>query len=228
MPVTITLDVLYEDNHLLIVNKPAGTLVQGDITRDNSLIDAAKLYLKKQYKKPGNIFVGLPHRLDRPVSGACVLCKTSKGLERMSKLFADRSIEKTYHAVVSHQPEKEKNTLVHYLKKIEKINFAKLYHTEAVGTKKAILHYTFLRKLSNNYLLEVQLETGRHHQIRAQLASIGCAVLGDLKYGSKFVYNPQAIGLHAYSVAFKHPISNEKINIVAPYPAEKVWQQAGA
>ncbi len=219
-----TLHVLYEDNHILIVNKPAGTLVQGDITKDDSLIDAAKRYLKKQYKKPGNIFVGLPHRLDRPVSGACILCKTSKGLERMSKVFADRTIDKTYHAVVSHKPEHLQATLTHYLKKIEKINFAKLYHTQAAGTKEAILHYSFLRAMSNNYLLEVKLQTGRHHQIRAQLASIGCAVIGDLKYGSKFVYNPQSIGLHAHSVSFQHPISKEKINVVAPYPDEKIWK----
>jgi len=216
--------ILYEDNHLLIVNKPCGLLAQGDKTQDICLLDLSKAYIKEKYHKPGNVYLGLPHRLDRPVSGITILSKTSKALTRMNEIFKNRKITKTYHAIVTHEPKPHQATLIHYLKKFEKLNFAKVYSTAAPGTVQAKLHYHLLVTKDHNHLLELNLETGRHHQIRAQLSAIGCAIYGDKKYGSKFYIDRHSIALHCRSCTFDHPISNEKLNIVAKYPNKKIWQ----
>ncbi len=217
------MNVLYEDNHIIIVNKSVGEIVQGDKTGDKPLSEIVKTYLKKKYNKPGNVFCGVAHRLDRPTSGIVVFAKTSKALSRLNDMFRRDDVSKTYWAIVKKCPAKERDTLVHYLIKNEKNNKSAAYDVEKPKTKKAILHYTVIAASERYFLLEIQLETGRHHQIRCQLAKIGCPVKGDLKYGFPRSNPDGGISLHARGISFVHPVSKKEINITAPTPDEPLW-----
>ncbi len=217
------LQVLFEDNHIIVVNKRAGDIVQGDKTGDKPLSDVVKEYLKEKYDKPGHVFLGVVHRLDRPTTGITVFARTSKALPRLNKLFVDKKIQKTYWAIVQNQPPKNNDTLTHWLIKNPKNNKSKAYKNEVEGSKKAILHYKLLQKLDRYFLLEINLETGRHHQIRTQLATIGCIIKGDLKYGAKRSNKDAGIHLHARYLSFIHPVSKEVINNTAPLPNDSVW-----
>ncbi len=217
------LQILFEDNHLIIVNKRAGDITQGDKTGDKPLSEVVKEYIKNKYNKPGDVFLGVVHRLDRPTSGVIIFARTSKSLERLNKMLRDKTIHKTYWAVVKNSPKKVKNTLINYLKKNPKNNKSTAYSKEIQGSKKAILHYTVLKKLDNYSLIEIDLETGRHHQIRAQLAYIGSPIKGDLKYGFDRSNKDGSIHLHARKIKFTHPVSKEPINISAPTPKEVIW-----
>ena len=216
------LSVIYEDNHILVVNKTAGLLVQGDQTGDKSLVDIAKLYIKNKYQKPGDVFLGLVHRLDRPTSGVIVLARTSKALKRLNKQFKDRVPKKIYRAVVSGTP-KSSAKLEHYLKKNSSQNKSFHYNEITPNTKHAILHYRHVESLNSYHVLEVELETGRHHQIRAQLAAVGLHIKGDLKYGSKRTNPNGSIHLHARSLLFVHPTKKEEMKFVASYPNDPIW-----
>jgi 23S rRNA pseudouridine1911/1915/1917 synthase len=217
------LQVLYEDNHILIVNKRAGDIVQGDKTGDKPLSDVVKEYIKDKYNKPGNVYLGTVHRLDRPTTGLVIFAKTSKALPRLNKLFVSKDISKTYWAIVKNEPPKTEDTLVHWLKKNPKNNKSTAYIKEVPESKKAILHYKIKKALDNYFLLEVNLETGRHHQIRTQLSSIGCSIKGDLKYGFDRSNKDASISLHARQIQFIHPVSNENIDIIAPLPKDAIW-----
>ena len=217
------LQVLYEDNHIIIVNKRVGDIVQGDKTRDKPLSDVVKDYIKDKYNKPRNVYLGVTHRLDRPTTGIVVFAKTSKVLPRLNKLFSDKKINKTYWAVVKQIPEKEKTTLIHWLKKNPKNNKSTAYNTEIKDSKKAILHYEVIKQLNNYFLLEVNLETGRHHQIRCQLSSIGSSIKGDLKYGFDRSNIDGGIHLHSRKIEFTHPVSNEDISVLASTPQDPIW-----
>lgn len=217
------LQVVYEDNHIIIVNKRAGDIVQGDKTGDKPLSDVVKDYIKEKYNKPGNVYLGVVHRLDRPTTGIVMFAKTSKALPRLNKLFADKKADKTYWALVKQMPLKPKDTLIHWLKKNPKNNKSTAYIKETSDSKKAILHYTVLKQLDNYFLVEIELETGRHHQIRVQLASIGCPIKGDLKYGFDRSNKDGSISLHARKLEFIHPVSKEKIEITAALPVDPVW-----
>ena len=216
--------VLYEDNHIIVVNKRAGDIVQGDKTGDTPLSDIVKTYIKNKYNKPGNVYLGTVHRLDRPTTGLVIFARTSKALTRLNKLFQSKTIQKTYWAIVKDQPPKQKDTLTHWLKKNPKNNKSTAYPNEIEGSKKAILHYRVLKTLKSYYLLEIDLETGRHHQIRSQLASIGCTIKGDLKYGAKRSNKDASIHLHARQIQFTHPVSKDDITIVAPLPKDPIWE----
>ena len=217
------LEVLFEDNHLLIVNKRSGDIVQGDKTGDKPLSDVAKEYIKEKYNKPGEVYLGVVHRLDRPTSGIIVFARTSKALERLNKMLRERTISKTYWAVVKNTPLKEKDSLIHFLKKNPKNNKSTVFTKETDASKKAILHYSVIKKLDNYSLLEIDLETGRHHQIRAQLAYIGSPIKGDLKYGASRSNKDGSIHLHARKISFTHPVSKENISFLAPIPNETIW-----
>ncbi|MEZ7992949.1 MAG: RNA pseudouridine synthase [Flavobacteriaceae bacterium] len=217
------LEVLFEDNHLLIVNKKSGDIVQGDKTGDKPLSDVVKEYIKEKYNKPGEVFLGVVHRLDRPTSGIIIFARTSKALERLNKMLRERTISKTYWAVVKNTPLKEKDSLIHFLKKNPKNNKSTVFTKETDASKKAILHYSVIKKLDNYSLLEIDLETGRHHQIRAQLAYIGSPIKGDLKYGASRSNKDGSIHLHARKILFTHPVSKENISILAPIPNEVIW-----
>ncbi|MFD2550746.1 RluA family pseudouridine synthase [Bizionia sediminis] len=217
------LQVLYEDNHLIVVNKRAGDIVQGDKTGDKPLSDVVKAYLKATYNKPGNVFLGVVHRLDRPTTGVVLFAKTSKALPRLNKLFADKKAHKTYWALVKNKPPKSADTLVHWLRKNPKNNKSTAFTKESADSKKAILHYRILKQLESYYLIEITLETGRHHQIRTQLASIGCPIKGDLKYGFKRSNPDGSISLHARHLEFIHPVAKTSIHITAPLPNNAVW-----
>ena len=217
------LQVLFEDNHIIIVNKRSGDITQGDKTGDKPLSDVVKEYIKEKYKKAGNVFLGVVHRLDRPTSGVIIFARTSKALERLNKMLRDKEIHKTYWAVVKNHPKKEKATLINYLKKNPKNNKSSVFQKEIDGSKKAILHYTILKKLDNYSLLEIDLETGRHHQIRAQLSNIGFPIKGDLKYGFNRSNKDGSIHLHARKIEFIHPVAKEKITVTAPTPNEVIW-----
>jgi len=214
------MQILYEDNHIIAVNKTCSEIVQGDKTGDEPLSDTVKKYLKEKYAKPGAVFLGVVHRLDRPVSGITLFAKTGKALTRLNEMFKTREIEKTYLAVVKNAPPYEEGRLEHYLLRNEKLNKSFAYDKEVPNSKKAVLTYKILRRTDNYFILEVRLETGRHHQIRCQLAKIGCPIKGDLKYGSQRSNLNGGISLHAHSLSFIHPVSKEKIEIVAPPPED--------
>jgi 23S rRNA pseudouridine1911/1915/1917 synthase len=217
------IQIAYEDNHIIIVNKRAGDIVQGDKTGDTPLSDLLKMYIKVKFNKPGNVFLGVIHRLDRPTSGLVSFARTSKGLTRMTELFKNREISKTYWAIVKNKPEKDKDTLIHYLKKNPKNNKSTAFDTEKPDTKKAILHYKLIASSETYHLLEINLETGRHHQIRAQLAKIGSPIKGDLKYGFSRSNKNAGISLHARQIAFMHPVKKEPVSVVAPTPTDDIW-----
>jgi 23S rRNA pseudouridine1911/1915/1917 synthase len=219
-----SLRVLYEDNHLIIVNKRAGDIVQGDKTGDVPLSEHIKLYIKEKYAKPGDVFLGTIHRLDRPVSGVVAYAKTSKALARMNKLFAEKTINKSYWAIVDHSPNLKEAELVHFLSKNEKQNKSYVSNSESKSTKKAVLQYRQLAQSEHYTLLEIELKTGRHHQIRAQLAHIQSVIKGDVKYGAKRPNKDASICLHARRLSFVHPIKNELLNIIAPVPEnDSLW-----
>ena len=218
------LQVLFEDNHIVIVNKRAGDITQGDKTGDKPLSDVVKEYVKEKYNKPGLVFLGVVHRLDRPTSGIIIFARTSKALERLNKMLRDKTIQKTYWAVVKNQPKNEQDSLTNFLKKNPKNNKSTSYTKEIDGSKKAILHYKTIKKLDNYSLLEIDLETGRHHQIRCQLSTIGSPIKGDLKYGFNRSNKDGSIHLHARKINFIHPVSKEIIQITAPVPDDVIWK----
>ena len=215
--------VVYEDNHIIIVNKTASEIVQGDKTGDTPLSEIVKQYIKDKYAKPGNVFLGVTHRLDRPVSGLVVFAKTSKALSRLNEMFRNNEVKKTYWAVVKNAPKAMEGELMNYMVKNEKQNKSYAYAKEVPGSKKAILNYRVIGHSTNYYLLEVDLKTGRHHQIRCQLAKMGCPIKGDLKYGFPRSNPDGSICLHARQVQFIHPVSKELISIKAPLPQGGVW-----
>ena len=215
--------VLLEDNHIIVVNKRAGDIVQGDKTGDTPLSDVVKDYIKLKHNKPGNVYLGVVHRLDRPTTGIVMFSKTSKALPRLNKLFAEKKANKTYWAIVKNVPEIPENTLINWLKKNPKNNKSTAYSKEINDSKKAILHYKTLKVLDNYVLLEIELETGRHHQIRCQLSSIGSPIKGDLKYGFDRSNKDASISLHARRLQFIHPVSKEEIDVTAPLPNDPIW-----
>ena len=217
------LQVLFEDNHIIVVNKRPGDIVQGDKTGDKPLSDTVKAFLKKKYNKPGNVYLGVVHRLDRPTSGIVLFAKTSKALPRLNKLFAEKSANKTYWSIVKNAPTEPEKRLVHYMKRNTKQNKSYANIKEVPDSKKAILTYKIIKKLDRYFLLEVDLETGRHHQIRSQLSSIGSPIKGDLKYGFNRSNEDGSIHLHARKLRFIHPVKKEPIEIIAPPPNDPIW-----
>lgn len=217
------IQILYEDNHIIIVNKRVGDIVQGDKTGDIPLGEIVKNYIQKKYEKPGNVFLGVVHRIDRPTSGIVIFARTSKALERLNEMLREKKIEKTYWAIIKNNPPKESDTLIHFLRKNSKNNKSTFFNTETEGSKKAILHYKLLKKLDKYSLLEINLETGRHHQIRCQLAAIGCPIKGDLKYGFPRSNSDGGIHLHARKIEFTHPVKNEIISLTATLPEDVIW-----
>ena len=218
------MDVLYEDNHIIIINKAAGEIVQGDKTGDKSLCDTMKQYIKEKYAKPGNVFIGLPHRLDRPVSGVVVFAKTSKALERLNNMFRDGNVKKIYWAITKGKPLPAQGEISSWILRNEKMNKSFSYPKEVKGSKHALLFYRQIAVSQNYNLIEVELKTGRHHQIRCQLSSIGCPIKGDLKYGAQRSNPDGSISLHARYIEFTHPVSKELIQVTAPLPADRLWQ----
>ena len=217
------LQVLYEDNHLIVINKRPGDIVQGDKTGDIPLSEVVKEYIKVKYNKPGNVYLGVVHRLDRPTSGIVLFSKTSKALPRLNKLFKDKDAKKTYWAVVKNPPPKQKDTLLHYMKRNPKQNKSYAHTKEVPDSKKAVLEYHILKELNNYFLLEIDLHTGRHHQIRSQLSAIGSPIKGDLKYGFDRSNKDASIHLHARKLTFVHPVKKEPLSIIAPPPADAIW-----
>ena len=215
--------ILYEDNHVIVVNKMPSELTQGDKTGDATLPDLVKTYLKEKYQKPGNVFLGVVHRLDRPTSGALVFARTSKALERLNAQFRDKETNKVYWAIVSQKPNKDKGELIHYLKKNESQNKSYVVAEGTLGSKKAILYFQHIGSSERYHLLEIKLETGRHHQIRCQLAHMGCVIKGDLKYGDKRSNPDASICLHARTLSFEHPTTKERIAVTAPLPKLGIW-----
>jgi 23S rRNA pseudouridine1911/1915/1917 synthase len=215
------LEVLYEDNHIIAINKKSGDIVQGDKTGDAPLSDFVKAYIKKKYNKPGEVFLGTIHRLDRPTSGVVLYARTSKALTRMNEQFREKQVQKTYWAVVDNAPSNDSGTLENYLLKNQKQN--KSYVTKGSDGKHAILDFKMLKKLDNFFHLEIKPKTGRHHQIRVQLAHIGCIIKGDLKYGAKRSNKDASIHLLAQKLEFIHPVKKESITIVAPAPKDSIW-----
>ena len=216
------LEVLYEDNHLIAINKKSGDIVQGDKTGDTPLSDFVKAYIKKKYQKPGEVFLGTIHRLDRPTSGIVLYARTSKALSRMNEQFREKQVQKTYWAVVDNAPANSSGTLDNYLQKNQKQN--KSFVTKGDNGKHAVLDYKLLKKLDNFYFLEIMPKTGRHHQIRVQLAHIDCIIKGDLKYGAKRSNKDASIHLLAQKLTFTHLVKKEEITIVAPAPKDSVWE----
>ena len=215
--------VVYEDNHIIVVNKTASEIVQGDKTGDTPLSETVKEYLKVKYNKPGNVFCGVTHRLDRPVSGVVVFAKTSKALSRLNDMFRLGEVKKTYWAIVKERPKELEGELTNWMVRNEKQNKSYAYDKERPNSKKAILRYKLIGHSENYHLLEVDLQTGRHHQIRCQLAKMGCPIKGDLKYGSPRSNPDGSICLHARRVRFVHPVSKEVIDITAPLPPGNLW-----
>lgn len=218
------LQVLFEDNHIIIVNKRAGDIVQGDKTQDKPLSEVVKEYIKEKYNKPGNVYLGVVHRLDRPTSGIVIFARTSKALERLNKMLREKTIQKKYWAIVKNSPKKSSGTLINFLKKNPKNNKSTVFQKETEGSKKAILYYKEIKKLDNYSLLEIDLETGRHHQIRAQLSAIGSWIKGDLKYGAARSNKDGSIHLHARKIEFTHPVSKEKVKLEAALPKDPIWK----
>lgn len=216
--------VLYEDNHLLIVNKAPSDIVQGDKTGDIPLSELYKGYLKRKYNKPGNVFLGVTHRLDRPTSGAVIFAKTGKVLPRLNKMLQDREISKFYWAIVSKSPKPKSGKLTHFLTRDTNKNKSFASDTEKSTSKKAELNYEVINSSDRYFLLNIELLTGRHHQIRAQFQAIGCSIKGDLKYGFKTSNKDGSISLHARKLSFVHPVKNERITIIAPTPDDKLWK----
>ena len=216
--------VLYEDNHVIIVSKSSGEIVQGDKTGDTPLSETVKAYIKETCGKPGNVFLGVVHRLDRPVSGVVLFARTSKALSRLSEMFRTRAVRKTYWAIVTTPPRQEEGTLTHWLTRDEKTNKARAYDCEVPNSKQAILDYKLIASSDRYWLLEVELHTGRHHQIRCQLSKMGCPIKGDLKYGAARSNPDGSISLHARRLQFEHPVSKIPIDVTAPVPDDKLWQ----
>lgn len=219
-----SINILYEDNHLIAVNKKPGDIVQGDKTGDAPMSDYVKEYIKEKYQKPGAVFTGVVHRLDRPVSGVILFARTSKALERMNELFREKKVQKTYWAVVKNKPPQDSGSLIHYLKKDEAKNKSKAYNKEMPGSLRSWLDYKIIAQSDNYYLLEITPHTGRHHQIRAQLAAIGCPIKGDIKYGFDRTNEDGSIHLHSRKAVFTHPVKKELIELTAPVPDEKLWK----
>lgn len=217
------LQILHEDNHIIVVNKRVGDIVQGDKTGDKPLSEVVKEYIKEKYNKPGEVFLGVVHRLDRPTTGIVVFARTSKALERLNAMFSNRETQKTYWAVVKNKPPKTSDNLVHFLKRNPKNNTSKAHLKEIPESKKASLDYTIIKELNNYFALEINLHTGRHHQIRSQLQAIGCPIKGDLKYGFDRSNPDGGIHLHARKLVFVHPVSKENIKIIAPTPNDVIW-----
>lgn len=219
------MEVLFEDNHLIAVNKPAGWLVQGDSTGDTPLAERVKQYIKEKYRKPGEVFLGVIHRLDRPVSGVVLFARTSKALERMNQQFRERETQKTYRAVVERKPGKPEDTLIHWLRKDESKNKTAWFSRETPDALRSELSYSIMEEANGFYLLDVRPITGRPHQIRVQLAAIGCPIVGDLRYGAPFALDDARIALHARNLTFIHPVSKAATAINAPLPDHSVWNQ---
>jgi 23S rRNA pseudouridine1911/1915/1917 synthase len=217
------LQILHEDNHIIVVNKRVGDIVQGDKTGDKPLSDVVKEYIKEKYNKPGEVFLGVVHRLDRPTTGLVVFARTSKALTRLNEMFSNRATQKTYWAVVKNKPPKAEDTLVHFLKRNPKNNTSKAHLKEVPDSKKASLDYTIIKTLDNYFVLEINLHTGRHHQIRAQLAAIGCPIKGDLKYGFDRSNPDGGIHLHARKLVITHPVTKEALVLTAPTPNDAIW-----
>ena len=217
------MNIIYEDNHLIIINKAPGELSQSDITKDPSLVDDIKVYLKYKYQKKGNVYLGLVNRLDRPTSGLLIFSKTSKSLTRMNKIQKLRKIKKTYYAVTEKRPKNESDKLINYLKKNQSKNKSFVVNENDPKAKKAILKYRLIKKLKNYFLLEIILETGRHHQIRCQLSNIGCPIKGDVKYGAKRPNKDRSISLHSKKIEFTHPVSNKELTFTAEPPKSNIW-----
>ncbi|WP_111682898.1 RluA family pseudouridine synthase [Winogradskyella tangerina] len=218
------LQVLYEDNHIIAINKRAGDIVQGDKTGDIPLSEVVKTFLKSKYNKPGNVYLGVVHRLDRPTTGIVLFAKTSKALPRLNKLFAEKKAKKTYWAIVKNRPPKHEDRLIHWLRKNPKNNKSTAFDKEVDGSKKAILNYKIIKELDRFFVLEINLETGRHHQIRCQLAKIGSPIKGDLKYGFSRSNKDASISLHARFLEFIHPVKKEELSLVAPLPEDALWR----
>lgn len=216
--------VLYEDNHIIAVSKTCNEIVQGDKTGDEPLSETVKAWLKEKYQKPGNVFLGVTHRLDRPVSGVVLFAKTGKALPRLNEMFRLGEVKKTYWAIVKKRPPQEEGVLIHWLVRDEKQNKSFAYDKEKPNSKKAILHYKLIAASENYNLLEIDLKTGRHHQIRVQLAKMGCPIKGDLKYGFDRSNKDGGISLHARKVEFLHPVSKELVQIIAPVPEDNLWK----
>lgn len=222
------MQVVYEDNHIIIVNKSCREIVQGDKTGDKPLSETVKEWLKEKYGKPGNVFVGVTHRLDRPVSGLVIFAKTSKALSRLNEMFRTGQIQKTYWAVVKNEPPTQQGTLVHYLTRNEKQNKSTAYNSPRRGGQRAELDYKLIASGDYYRLLEVDLKTGRHHQIRCQLAKMGCSIRGDLKYGAERSNPDGGISLHARRVCFEHPVSHVVVDVTAAVPDERLWRELEA
>lgn len=220
------LHIVYEDNHIIAVNKTNSEIVQGDKTGDESLSDKVKEYIKRKYNKPGDVYLGVVHRIDRPVSGIVLFARTSKAATRLSKMFLEKQIKKTYWAVVKNLPEADHGTLKHYMIKNQEKNRSKAFDTPRKNAKEAILNYKLVSSSANYHLLEIDLETGRHHQIRCQLAKIGCPIRGDLKYGAARSNKGGGINLHAQRIEFEHPVKKEHVVIeVAPPKEDNLWNE---
>ena len=217
------LQILHEDNHIIVINKRVGDIVQGDKTGDKPLSEVVKEYIKDKYNKPGEVFLGVVHRLDRPTTGIVVFARTSKALTRLNELFKNRETQKTYWAIVKNKPQKPEDKLVHFLKRNEKNNTSKAHINEVPESKIASLDYRIIRELTHYFALEINLHTGRHHQIRAQLSAIGSPIKGDLKYGFDRSNLDGGIHLHARQLVFVHPVSKENIIVIAPVPEDAVW-----
>ena len=217
--------ILYEDNHIIAVNKKSSEISQSDKTGDISLLDKTKKYIKSKYNKPGNVFLGLCHRLDRPVSGVILFAKTSKCLSRLNDIIREKKIEKEYWAIVKNKPKEEKRKLINYIQKNSKQNKSYIHENKITNSKIAILEYSIIHKMKNYYLLKIILETGRSHQIRAQLSYINCPIKGDVKYGFDRANKDRSIHLHARSVCFEHPVTKKRIKITCPSPNETIWNE---
>lgn len=221
------MEVVYEDNHIIIVNKAPGEIVQGDRTGDEPLVETLKKWIKEKYAKPGNVFCGVTHRLDRPVGGLVIFAKTSKALSRMNEMFRNGEVKKTYWAITKNMPPKVEDTLVHYITTVEKNNKSYASLQEKKGSQKAVLMYKLIGSSERYNLIEVNLLTGRKHQIRVQMSAIGCPIKGDLKYGAERSNSDGSISLLARRVEFIHPVSGVKIDVTAPLPADNLWQAFG-